>query len=709
MRTLWLVILIVFSLVGTGQAAWRIEARKLTVYHQARVILAEDQVVISGRKLTIFAPRARYEMETKRLYLWGPVKILTPHGDWLKGRGAFMDLRSGEGEIEGAHLFIKKDRVQVRARKMRRLGEDHYLAYEAVITTCELRCEESPPWSFKARRLEIREGRARARIVFFRVKRLPLAFSPYVSVAVKRERKSGFLFPRLVSGSRTGAGLEAPLFLALHDSFDLTLYPLWASRRGLLFSAEGRWRLSEDSRGIVRYRYLRDRLEDDDYNGDGIRRGNRTRYWLTAKIDQRLSSRTDFHLDLDLLSDRDFLEEFEGGALGFSQSHRSYTEWFGRGLEERYQKYRTSRLWLSHRRYNTYLEAGGAYRDYVLPGGQATVLSPLANLHLFSLTRPLLGPLSFDLGLESTYWYREEGARGLRLNFSPEVALNLPLGPLENRLSYRLLHTRYAVDWDNGTTEDLTRTLYEIEAESSLELYRVYPEERWGLSGLRHSLRPFVRYFYRPPENQEDLPLFQSEDRLPPAHYLEYGLLQFLTARRFSSGRLKYWDLVRFKLYQRYDFREASRELTSAEEERRPFSNLFAEFEIRTLSRFSLRYDWVYNFYGLGLTRQELSLSLNRVLLDRFSLSYQRDRLRRVKQLGLSGNKRFFGRIVLHGALSRNLLRSETSSASLGLTYQGSCYTVDVTLGLTPEETRFSFWVNLLGLGGYGKSFARGP
>ncbi len=709
MKALWLVIMIGVLLADSVQAAWRIEARKLTVYHDRKIALAEGQVVISGRDLTIFAPRARYEMETKRLYLWGPVKILTPHGDWLKGRWAFMDLRSGEGEIEGAHLFIKKDRVQVKARKMRRLGEDHYLAYEAVITTCELRCEESPPWSFHARQVDIREGRARGRLVSFWVKHLPLAFSPYVSVAVKRERKSGILFPRLASGSRTGVGLEIPFFLALHDSFDLTFYPFWTSRRGLLFSAEGRWRLSEGSQGIVRYRYLHDRLEDDDYNGDGILRGNRTRYWLTAKIDQRLSPRTDFHLDLDLLSDRDFLEEFDGGALGFPQSHRSYTDWFGRGLEERYQKYRTSRVWLSHRRHNTYLEVGGAYRDYVLPEGQATVLSPLANLYLFSMTRPLWGPLSFDLGLENTYWYREEGARGLRFNFSPEVALNLPVGPLENRLSYRLIHTRYAVDWDNGTTEDLTRTLYEIEAESSLELYRVYPEEKWGLSGLRHSLRPYLRYFYRPPENQEDLPLFQSEDRLPPVHYVEYGLLQFLTARKYSTGRLKYWDLVRFKLYQRYDFREASRELTSAEEERRPFSNLFSEFEIRTLSRLSLRYDWVYNFYGLGLTRQELNLSLNRVFLDHFSLGYQRDKLRGIKQLNLSASKRFFGRIVLHGALSRNLLRSETSSASLGLTYQASCYTVDVTLGVTPKETRFSFWINLLGLGGYGKSFARGP
>lgn len=689
-------------------AFWRIEARRLTIYQDSQVMVAEGQVVISGKDLTVFAERARYHIASKKLYLWGPVKILTPHGDWLKGRWAFINLRSGEGEIRGAHLFIKKNRVQVKAERMKQLGERKYVAYEAVITTCELTCKESPPWSFHARKVEISEGQARGRMVSFWVKRLPLVFSPFAILPVKRERKSGVLFPRLVQGSRTGLGLEVPVFLALHDSFDLTLYPFYTGKRGLLFGIEGRYRLSDYNRGIIRYRYLRDRLEDDDYNNDGIIRKNRTRYWLTAKLDHRISPQTDIHLDLDLLSDRDFLEEFDGGDLGFSKSHQSYLDWFGRGLEEKNQTYRTSRFWLSHRRTNTYFELGSTYHDNVLAGRQAETLFPLGRLFVFSVTRPLIGPFTFDMGLDTTYWYREEGSRGLRADLSPEVILNFPLGPTENALSYRLLYTYYRVDWDNGTEESLYRTLYEISVRSSLELYRVYYLRKFGLSGLRHSLRPYVFYFYRPPENQKDLPVFVSEDRLPPAHYLEYGLLQFFTAKKREANTLKYWDFARIKVFQRYDFREAARKLTAADEERRPFSNLFSEFEIRTLSRLTLRYDLVYNFYGLGLSKQELSLSVNRLLLDHFSFNFQRDKLRNIKQLSLSGNKTLWQKFVFHGRVSRNLLRSETSYAELGLTYRGSCFSVDFTLGRTPEETRFSVWVNLLGLGGYGRSFSQG-
>ena len=688
-------------------ASWRIEARKLTVYQQSRVIVAEGQVVISGRDLTIFAQRARYHMVSKRLYLWGPVKILTPHGDWIKGKWASLNLRSGEGEIQGAHLFIKKDRVQVKAERMRQIGERKYVAYQAVITTCDLECKESPPWSFHARKVEISEGRARGKMVSFWIKRLPVAFSPLVTLALKRERKSGVLFPRLVQGDRTGFGLEVPLFLALHDSFDLTLYPLYTGKRGLLLGIEGRYRLSGYNQGIIRYRYLRDRLEDDDYNRDGIVRKNRTRYWLTAKLDHQISSRTDLHLDLDLLSDRDFLQEFSGGDLGFLKSHRSYLDWFGRGLEEKNKTYRTSRFWLAHRRENTYFEMGSTYHDAVLPERQARLLSPLGRVLGLFMTRPLIGPFTFSLEGDATYWYREEGSRGLRTNLSPELILNFPLGPTENALSYRLLYTSWRVDWDNGTKETLNRTLYEISAQSSLEFYRVYNLRRFGLSGIRHSLRPYVFYFYRPPENQEEFPSFVSEDRLPPAHYLEYGLLQFFTAKKREANTLKYWDLVRFKVFQRYDFREAVRRLTAAEEERRPFSNLFSEFELRTLSRLNFRYDLVYNFYGLGLSQQKLSLSINQMLLDHFSLGFQRDKLRKVKQLSLSGDKRLFQKFIFRGRLTRNLLRSETTYSELGVTYQGSCYSVSFSLGRTPEETRFSVWVNLLGLGGYGRSFSQ--
>ncbi len=656
-------------------------------------MVAEGEVVITGRDLTIFASRARYHLDSKRLYLWGPVKILTSHGDWLKGRWARIDLRSGEGEIEEALLFIKKDRVQVRARKIKQVGERKYLAHQAIITTCDLTCEESPPWSFHVRRLEIRAGVAKARWVSFWVKRLPLAFSPLVSVPVKKTRKSGFLFPRLVQGSRTGWGVEQPVFLALHDSFDLTFYPLYTGKRGLLWGAEARYRLSYRQQGVVRYRYLRDRLRDEDYNGDGVVRGNRSRYWLTAKIDHALSSRTDLHLDLDLLSDRDFLEEFEGGDLGFQKSHANYLRWFGRGLEEKNKTYRTSRLWLSHQRDNSYLDLRSTYHRSVLPGRQKTMLSPLGSLHFWLLSRPLWGPLTFNLALENTYWYREEGARGLRAEILPEVIWNWPWGPLENALSYRFRYTHYWVDWDNGTREEKDRSLYEITWQSSLEIYRIYRSgdpERWG---WRHTLRPYGIFFYRPRVDQDDLPEFVSTDRLPEARYLEYGLLQFLTVKRWEEGP-RYWDFLRLKIYQRYDLRSGVSQ---------PFSPLYAEVEFRSPSRFQLRYDLGYHLYGLGLTTQRLRLTTSSIFLDQFYLSYQRDKLRRVEQLTFGGRQRLFRKLILHGRLSRNLIRREITSSEIGLTYEGSCYSLDFTLSGTPEETRFSFWINLLGLGTWGK------
>ncbi len=662
----------------------------MVVYHDPQVIVAEGEVVITGKELTILATRARYHLKSQRLYLWGPVKILTAHGDWLKGRWAFMDLRSGEGRIEEAHLFLRKDRVQVKARYLEQTGERKYIAYEATISTCELQCERSPPWSFKARRVEISKGWAKGQGVSFWVKRLPLVYSPWVTLPVKRKRKSGVLWPRLASGSRTGLGLEVPIFLAWHDSFDTTFYPFYTGKRGLMLGLETRFRLSSRTQGILRYRYLYDREKDSDYNADGIRRTNKSRYWLTAKWDQALGKRTALHLDLDLLSDPDFLEEFEGGELGFSQSHESYLKWFGRGLEEKHQTYRTSRLWLEHRASNAYLELASTYYDAQAPWDQKDLAYPWGRLLWFELLRPLWGPLYLEAPFEASYWYQEKGPQGWRLDGPLALVLNLPWGPFENAFTYRWRYTAYLLKEGPDSHQD--RSLSEIRWYTSWEMYRLY-HPGWGLEGIRHTLRPYLTYFYRSKEDQEELPSWSPEDRLAPEKYWEYGLIQYFTAKKQNGPKVQYWDLLRFKLAQRYDLKKASQK----------WHPLLGDLEIRTLGRFYLRYEFLYHFYGQGLSRQELTFQIERWVLDHLSLSYQRDRARAVKQFNLRWRQKWAQRYLWHGKVSRNLARSENSYFEMGLTYLGSCFHLDFTWGQTPEETRFSFWINLLGLGGYGR------
>ena len=73
---------------------------------------------------------------------------------------------------------------------------------------------------------------------------MPVAYFPFLSspdTTVKR--KSGFLFPTLVSSSAYGYGLETPYYFNLAPDYDLTLYPNFTTKQGALVEADWNQRL----------------------------------------------------------------------------------------------------------------------------------------------------------------------------------------------------------------------------------------------------------------------------------------------------------------------------------------------------------------------------------------------------------------------------------------------------------------------------------
>ncbi len=705
-KALWglLILLVLFPL--SSRAAWKIEAKRLIYYAQTRVYVAEEEVLIKGEEITILCPRARYEARIDRLILWGPLKIISD-GDWLEGRFAWLNLKTSRGEILDGHLFLAKDRVHVLADKMERLGPEVYRAEKAVITTCDV-CTEGkcqPDWSFRCRKLTITSvGKAKARHVTFNIKRLPLLYSPYVSLSVKKNRQSGFLFPRLVHGSREGFGVEIPFFWNINDSADLTFYPYYTGKRGFMLGLEGRYALAARQKGTLRVRYLKDREKDNDYNNDGIVRTNQKRYWITGKFDHALGKRANLHLDLDLLSDRDFLYEFAGGPLGFTMSNQSYLKEFGRGLDEINSRYRRSLLWLNYPRGGYFFQTEAAYYDSQVKT-QDTTMMPLPRVYLSRLTAPFLGPINLRFYTEYVYWWREEGFRGHRMDLVPEASLSSPLwAPLDWRLAYRLRNTHYFVNWrDDRGHEHLTRTLYEIDARAGMNLSRSYSFHFRNLTGLRHLLRPEIRYFYRPPVNQEDFPEFVLEDRLEPVNRLEYRLIQFVSAREQRAGSVRFTDLLRIWVWQSYDFREASRKLESSEEQRRPFSDLFLEAELRFLSSLYLRAETSYNFYGLGLATANLTADLRNSRGEYVGFDYRWDQARNVKQFNFRMRYNPWRAFFFSYRGEYSFVRDEMVSSTFGFEYRARCWWATFTIYHNPDETRYSFYVNLLGIGGWGR------
>lgn len=73
------------------------------------------------------------------------------------------------------------------------------------------------------------------------IKGVPVLWSPYFSFPIKREKKTGWLFPTFSSTSRAGVGFSVPYFINLAPNYDLTLIPQIYSKRGVMLGAEFRY------------------------------------------------------------------------------------------------------------------------------------------------------------------------------------------------------------------------------------------------------------------------------------------------------------------------------------------------------------------------------------------------------------------------------------------------------------------------------------
>ena len=200
---------------------YRLQADKVTVYDATNKVVAEGNVVFDqGDQQRITGSRAEWNYKTKT-------------GFFINSTG-FTNRTQ-----DGTRLYFTADRIE-------RVSLDTIIGENVDITACE---EEVPKWSFHARRVKIKTG-DRARIIspVFRVKRIPIMYSPYASISLKRQdRASGLLTPTFGGSGAKGARFSEGYFLTLGRSADLTLRGDIYSKRGLGFGGELRTRANSRS------------------------------------------------------------------------------------------------------------------------------------------------------------------------------------------------------------------------------------------------------------------------------------------------------------------------------------------------------------------------------------------------------------------------------------------------------------------------------
>lgn len=674
-------------------------------------VTAKGNVVIDREDLDLSADTIRLNPSTRTAFADGNVQA-NSEGDHFTADRLELDLENETGTFYGGDLFLKQDnyRYHIKAEKIEKVGTGSYSAEDVIVTTCD---GESPAWAVQGKELDITfGGYGRVNHALFRVKEVPVFYFPFLVFPAKQERQSGLLAPSLEYSDRKGFQMALPYYWAINDSMDATIYADYMSRRGVKPGIEYRYFLSNDDKGIALFDFLGDSKVDDGsgtssqdwgYADDKYLRPNSDRYWFRMKHDQVFGEGA-FRLDLDVVSDQDYLYEFKSGYSGYSESRDLFEDVFSRSLDDYNDPVRKNRLGYSTQWPGYSLNAEVLWWDDViarrLEDTDDTVQS-LPAVYFDRYKQPLFGTgLYAGFETQSAYFYREDGERGGRIDLHPRLYLPYRFGSvLSVEPSVGGRETIWQMDRFDDDTPDTDRTrhreLYDFKLDLSSEIYNVF-KPNWGeIGGLKHAAKFQVEYDYTPGLDQESYPYFDGYDRIDGENLVTYSFVNTFTTRRGEPGAYQYVQAVRFELSQSYDIGK------DRADNPEPFNPIEGDLQLNLGNWCQLQGDAAWSPYTHEFVSHNITYRFADgrgdwlVLQHRYAASL-RETLRAAVTLKLSD------RISLSSEYERNLLLHQDIDKSLTATYRSQCWSIEARYKVEDDDSSIGFMVNLYGLGGMG-------
>ncbi len=651
---------------------------------------ARGGVVILQDKMTLTANEASLNVATGMAEAKGNVEVFDKDGSTLKAESLTMNIKEKTVVAIRARIFYKEDNIHLRGGVIKKTGPEDYTADGLTYTTCDCADDETPAWDFKASDATVTVGEyMTAWNAMFRIKGVPVLYSPYVSVPMKRERQSGFLQPKPGYSKLRGFVLKNSFFWAMTRSMDSTYYLDVETRRGLGKGLEYRYTRSRKSGGEASFHHYKEknieRVREFRKGADNLARpktADDDRWIFKLKHLEDLGPGTTIRADIKAVSDDEYFLDFGRGTNE-------------RSLESLESNVSMSKNWSSYslsaqfRHFNNFLSAYD--RDTLQ-------MFPFINLKN-SNRRVAGGPLYLSGDYGYVHFSRVEGMDGDRLDVQPRLSLPLsPGGWFDFTPSFAPRGTWYLVKHDpQGRYAE--RYLYDVTVDMTTTFVKIFrPElESVGLNAVRHTFRPKLVYTYIPEAVQADTPKFDSVDFIAAANNVTYSLNSIFTGKITGSGKDKYHDYVFMDINQTYNINEGTRKLNGPLDKRRPFSNVNGEMRVRPAEWSAITGRGSYDAYSRWFTSYDASLSANHAM-GGLTVSH---RFTRGSASYLEGSARAAASKTVDFTYSKRFSLSDYKSLETvyGMEYKHQCWSYQISYTERPEEKVVYATFNLLGLG----------
>jgi LPS-assembly protein len=660
---------------------WKVRADSISFDHATQTYVAEGRVEISQGSRRLTADRVVLNEETHVADATGNVTLIQGE-DSLRAEEMKIDLDTDLGIVIQGTLFLKKQHYYLRGEEIERVGEDTYRVKGGTFTTCD---GDWPAWRFTGgEALVTLEEYADVWGATFQVKNVPILYSPYLTIPIKTQRQSGFLFPRVGYSDTAGAQANLAYFWAIARNMDATFYLDLSTKKGIGEGAE--------------YRYIRKNESYGALYGYHIREGEEYRQKYTDKLDRK-PDRWQVNLQHDEYFDPTFFARARVRAFSDRQYFSDYGSTYAEQSSE--QVYSTLSATKNWDRFSLF---GEARHTVDLRQEDKTTLQYYPLTNFVGIQQPLFSsPLFFNFQTSYGYFYREQGAAGNRVDLYPHVSLPLKWDGLEFNTALGGRET-----WYLGVSEgdeSRSRQLWDFQTGLASELYRVFDTGWERVPKIKHVIRPEISYLYIPDVNQSNIPYY--DQAVPKTNAIFYGVTNRVIGKIVEKSQTRYQEYLYFKIGQTYDINETTRSLGPSSEPRRPFGLITSELRLKGLPYVEMEniagynpnkgeFDTSYTTAGLSDGRGD-SLSLEHIWRKGIEEQISGNLLIRVlSSLDLSFGKRY------------SLFTHQPLDTTYGLIYRHQCWGLNLTYRETPTvsgapaEKKIWFMFTLTGVGQVG-------
>ena len=735
---------------------WEITADKLTRFEDPPSIIAEGHVVLEKSETISRKEKTRKKMDWSNLLEEMPgakstteptdtaeIKTVTTtkvtttiKADWMvydmdlgrvKARGNILvdigpdqltadkgviNLNQETGTFTNASIIRQYKNMHFEGRVIEKTGDLTYHIEDGWLITCKLKDGETPPWSFGVAEGDIEDnGYAYLKHAVFRIKGIPVLYTPIMVMPVKRTRQTGFLFPTISNSDRDGFDMDFPFFLNLSPNSDVTLYPQYMTKRGFMGGLELRYMLNQESKGGFMVNYLNDELSDindpnnaDYYSGGDYTHTNQVRYWTRGKADQNFGDWIT-RIDLDIVSDRDYLTEFNSGLTGYTMTQNRFFDVFGRGFQNKTEDERETTLKALRSWGNgMFLQANLRGIDDLRV--DKTSPSPLWKLPEINFNGLL--PIS-DTGAnvswetDYVYYWRDKGVKSNRFDLFPRVMWGVPLSEyLETTVTGGIRDTLYLIesnndpDWiDADSTKN--RFLGDFLAEIGTTMIRDFAPSRGSLAGIRHAFRPYANYHYTSYVNKGNLPQFDGVDDAGDQNLVTYGINNLFSLKGKKDDAPYDRDYGYLKIKQGYDIRSSENDT--------PFTPINIRMAYYPLEKLRFEYRTDIGVYGDNFLKNTVQTNYEDSRGDLFSLNYlynknvDNEEDETTSSIKAAASVGLFYYFTAGFSVERSIKDSKTVEENFNLIYHPSCWSVELASNYTPGNQKFTLLFNLANIG----------